>query len=96
MIVIRGTYTAQLEAVDAVRADHLAWVTPHVESGRVVAAGRDAQATGSVFLFSGTDAGAALALLAADPYVTAGVASYEVAAVFTPVVHAAGFEPFVS
>lgn len=96
MIVVRGTYTAPLEAVDAVRAEHLAWVTPHVASGRVVAAGRTAPPTGSVFLFSGTDSGAALALLADDPYVNAGVASYEVTAVFTPVVHADGFEPFVS
>jgi uncharacterized protein YciI len=61
----------------------------------VIAAGRNADATGSVLLFSGTDPDAALAVLADDPYVGAGVASYEVAAVFTPVVHADGFEPFV-
>ena len=96
MIVVRGMYTAPLEDVDAVRADHLAWITEHVDAGRVVAAGRTAPPTGSVLLLSGADAGAALALLADDPYVQAGVASYAVEAVFTPVVHASGFEPFVS
>ena len=96
MIVVRGTYTAPLAEVDAVRADHLAWVTPHIEAGRVIAAGRDADATGSVFLFSGTDPDAALELLREDPYVQGAVASYEVAAVFTPVVHADGFAPFTT
>ena len=96
MIVVRGTYTAPLEDVDAVRADHLEWVTPHIASGRVIAAGRNPQATGSVLLFGGIDADAALALLADDPYIAAGVASYEVAAVFTPVVHADGFAPFTT
>ena len=96
MIVIRGTYTAPLPDVDAVRADHVAWIAEHVAAGLVVAAGRTAPPDGSVLLFSGTDAEAALALLAADPYVIAGVAEYRVEAVFTPVVHADGFAPFVS
>lgn len=96
MIVVRGTYLAPIHCVDAIRTDHLAWVTPHIASGRVIAAGRNADATGSVFLFSGTDPDAALALLKEDPYVLGAVASYEVAGVFTPVVHADGFEPFVS
>lgn len=96
MIVVRGTYLAGLDAVDAVRAEHVAWVAEHVNSGRIVAAGRTAPPTGSVLLFSGDDADGALVLLADDPYVKAGVAAYGVDAVFKPVVHAAGFEPFVS
>ena len=96
MIVIRGTYLAPLDAVDAVRGDHVGWIAGHVAAGRVVAAGRTDPPTGSVLLLRGGDGDAALELLEDDPYVRAGVASYAVAAVFTPVVHADGFEPFVS
>ncbi len=96
MIVIRGTYLAPMEDVDAVRADHVGWIGEHTASGAVIAAGRTTPPDGSVLLFSGADAEAALLLLGDDPYVTAGVAEYRVEAVFAPVVHAHGFERFAA
>lgn len=96
MIVIRGTYTAPLEQVDAVRDEHVAWLRERIAEGRFVAAGRATPPTGSVMLLSGDDAEGGLALLEADPYVLAGVAEYRLEAVFTPGVHAEGFEPFIS
>ena len=56
MIVIRGTYTAPLEQVDAVRDEHVGWLRERVAEGRVIAAGRTAPPTGSVLLLSGDDA----------------------------------------
>ena len=94
MIIVRGRYLAPLEDVDAVRADHVGWIAEHVAAGTVVAAGRTTPPDGSVMLFAGFDPDAALEVLADDPYVAAGVAEYRVEAVFTPVVHAHGFEPF--
>ena len=96
MIVIRGTYLASIEDVNVVRGDHVSWIGEHIASGAVIAAGRTTPPDGSVLLFSGSDSGAALLLLGDDPYVTAGVAEYRVEAVFTPVVHAHGFEQFAS
>ena len=94
MIIIRGTYLAPIEDVDAVRADHVGWIGEHIASGTVIAAGRTTPPDGSVLLFRGSDADAALELLVDDPYVAAGVAAYRVEAVFMPIVHAHGFEPF--
>lgn len=82
--VVLGTYSAPIEEVDAHRAEHLAFIDGLVGAGTVLAAGRTAAGGGSVILVRGLDGPAALAALAGDPYLAAGVADYAAAGTFTP------------
>ncbi len=83
MVILVSTYTRPLEEVDAHRDDHVAFVTRHHEAGRIVVFGRRSPPTGGVLICVGVDREEALAMVAEDPYVRAGVATYEPIA-FTP------------
>lgn len=89
LTVIRGTYLAPLDEVDAHRQDHFAFIDGLLEGGALLAAGRRTTQDGSLLLFRGLDGDGALALLAGDPYVAAGVARYEAEGTFTPGKYAA-------
>lgn len=71
------TYTAELDAVDALMAEHVAWLAKGFAEGLIVVAGRRTPRTGGVILFRG-DKDAVEALAATDPFVTGGVATAEV------------------
>lgn len=78
MFVLELTYTAPLDRVDALSADHLAWVDAHFAAGTFVASGRKKPRDGGVILAVGDDRAAVEALVAADPFVTGGVCAYRV------------------
>jgi len=84
LTVIRGTYLAPLEEIDALRDAHLAFLDGLVAAGVLLAAGRRSTQDGSLLIFRGVDGESALAHLADDPYAHGGVARYEAEGTFTP------------
>jgi uncharacterized protein YciI len=75
--VLNITYTQPLEVVDQARPAHLEWLGDLVDKGRILLAGRLESQGGAVLIASDMSAEQADALTASDPYVAAGVASYE-------------------
>lgn len=96
LTVIQGRYVAPLEQVDAVRDAHIVFVDGLVAAEKLVLAGRRTPPDGSILIFLGGDSDAALATLADDPYVIAGVVDYELGGVFTPGRHAPEFAAFLA
>lgn len=78
MFVLELTYTAPLERVDALSADHLAWVDDHFAAGTFIASGRKKPRDGGVILAVGDDRAAVEALVDADPFVVGGVCAYRI------------------
>jgi len=71
-------YTAPLEAVDAVRAAHLAHIEQYAAQGVFLAWARRAPPVGGVIFAAAPDRATLDAIVASDPYVRAGVASAEI------------------
>lgn len=82
MVILRSTYTAEADAVAALRPAHLAWIEDLIADGVVIAAGRFTDGSGAGILGAGDDGDALLRTFDEDPYVTGGVARYEVVAAF--------------
>jgi uncharacterized protein YciI len=92
MHIASSTYTAPLEEVDRHREAHMAWIAGQVRAGLVLAAGRRTPPTGGVILLADMEPARAASLFDEDPYVLAGVATYEILTAFAPVVKAPGLE----
>lgn len=75
--VLNITYTQPLDVVDQARPAHLEWLGKLVEERRILLAGRLESQGGAVLVASDMTADEADALTASDPYVHAGVATYE-------------------
>ncbi|GGN25646.1 uncharacterized protein YciI [Actinoplanes campanulatus] len=76
MYLMISTYLKPLAEVDEARADHLAFVTELEEGGYSVTAGRIDPPTGGIILLDVDTEAEAHELLAKDPYVQRGLASY--------------------
>ncbi len=87
LTLVLGTYLAPIEEVDVHRGAHSAFLDELVADGRVLVAGRRTPPEGSVLVLRATAPETVAELLAADPYVVAGVVRYDVAGVFTPGKH---------
>jgi uncharacterized protein YciI len=72
-----STYTASLDEVDKAREDHAQFLNGLEERGLVVSAGRQDPPVGGVVLLNADSAGQARELMAGDPYVLRGLATYE-------------------
>ena len=78
MFILSLTYTAPLDAVDALLPDHLAWLGAGRDAGKLLAWGRKVPRTGGM-IFAALDSRAETEVLAAsDPFITGGVATVEV------------------
>ncbi|MHA3022770.1 YciI family protein [Mycobacterium sp. BMJ-28] len=75
--VLSLTYLQPDEIVDASRPAHLAWLADEVAAGRVILAGRTAQAQGAVLVTGDITVEQADAVVAGDPYTRDGVARYD-------------------
>ncbi|MUL79217.1 YciI family protein [Mycolicibacterium sp. CBMA 226] len=75
--VLNITYTQPLDVVDQARPAHLEWLGNLVNERRILLAGRLESQAGAVLIASDMTAEEADALTAGDPYVHAGVATYE-------------------
>lgn len=78
MFVLELTYTAPLDRVDALSADHHTWVDAHFAAGTFIASGRKKPRDGGVILAVGDDRAAVEALIGADPFVVGGVCAYRI------------------
>jgi uncharacterized protein YciI len=72
-----STYLAPLDEVDKAREDHMRYLDGLEKRGLVVAAGRQDPPTGGVIIFDVDSEDEARALIADDPYVRRGLATYE-------------------
>lgn len=71
-------YTADLEAVDALMNDHVAWLKKNHAAGHLVGWGRKKPRDGGIIMATGESREAVGKLAASDPFVTGGVAEVEV------------------
>ncbi|MDQ0765739.1 YciI family protein [Streptomyces canus] len=78
MFVLELTYTAPLDAVDAVLPAHVAWLDEQYERGVFLASGRKNPRDGGVIIAVAEDHSRIQEIVAGDPFVTAGVGAYRV------------------
>lgn len=79
MTLVLLRYVEPIEAVNAQRDAHVAWLIGAIDEGVLLLAGRKESADGGVLLFRGTEEAVA-AFAATDPFVTSGVATFETVA----------------
>jgi uncharacterized protein YciI len=77
MLVCTLTYNRELEREDPLFVAHKEFVEMQVGEGRFLCSGPRLDASGGVMLVYGEDPDAGRALIAADPLVDAGVATFE-------------------
>ncbi|MER5743532.1 YciI family protein [Streptomyces sp. NPDC002225] len=78
MFVLELTYTAPVERVDALLADHVAWLDAQYAAGVFIASGRKNPRDGGIILAVGDDRAAIEEIVAADPFTVHGVCAYTV------------------
>ncbi|CAL9389055.1 YciI family protein [Streptomyces collinus] len=78
MFVLELTYTAPLEAVDAVLEQHVVWLDEQYRQGVFLASGRKNPRDGGVIIAVAGDRARIEEITAQDPFVTAGVCAYRV------------------
>lgn len=78
MFVLELTYTAPLERVEELLADHLVWVKVQYDAGVFLASGRKEPRDGGIILAAGNDAQAMRELVKTDPFTVAGICDYRV------------------
>ncbi|MEU9207125.1 YciI family protein [Streptomyces sp. NPDC048415] len=78
MFVLELTYTAPLEAVDAVHEAHVAWLGEHYAAGVFLASGRKNPRDGGVILAVAGGRPQIEQIAAGDPFVLAGVCAYRI------------------
>lgn len=81
MFILTLTYVAPLEEVDAHVPAHLEWVKAGYASGIFLASGRKVPRTGGFILAKG-DRAQIEALVATDPFMVAGVTTYDITEVW--------------
>ncbi|KUN77760.1 hypothetical protein AQJ66_32825 [Streptomyces bungoensis] len=78
MFVLELTYTAPLEAVDAVIPAHVAWLDEQYAKGLFLASGRKDPRDGGIILAVAEDRAQVEEVTAGDPFVAAGVCAYRI------------------
>jgi uncharacterized protein YciI len=77
VFVLLPTYQAPLHEVDALLEPHREWLNKHFEAGIFLVAGRREPREGGFILAADGDRAEMERLAATDPFVTAGVARYD-------------------
>lgn len=78
MFVLELTYTAPLDAVDAVLPAHVVWLEEQYAKGVFLASGPKHPRDGGVIIAVAEDRARIEAVTAGDPFVVAGVCAYRV------------------
>jgi uncharacterized protein YciI len=78
MFVLSLTYTAPVEQIDALLAEHMTWLEQGYADGTFLASGRKIPRTGGVILAVAPSRTAVEKLVATDPFAREGVADYEI------------------
>lgn len=76
--IVSLTYTAPIEAVDALLDKHVAWLREQHAAGHLLGWGRKVPREGGILLARGESKAAVEALALQDPFVQGGVATIEV------------------
>lgn len=91
MFALIARYTKPIEEVDRHLDAHRAWIMGHYEAGRVLLTARQVPLIGGLVLARGGSAEEMREMIRDDPFVTEGVAEYEILE-FAPVRAAPGLE----
>ncbi|MEW2165563.1 YciI family protein [Streptomyces sp. NPDC007084] len=78
MFVLELSYTAPLDAVDAVLEAHVAWLDEQYAAGHFLASGRKNPRDGGVILAVAESRARIEEIAEGDPFVAAGVCAYRV------------------
>ncbi|MFG2352959.1 YciI family protein [Streptomyces sp. NPDC048521] len=78
MFLVELTYTAPLDAVDALVPAHVAWLDEQYEKGFFLASGQKSPDDGGVILAVAEDRARIEEIVAGDPFAVAGVCAYRV------------------
>ncbi|MCI3934132.1 YciI family protein [Streptomyces sp. AN091965] len=78
MFVMELTYTAPVDRVDALLAEHVAWLDAQYAAGVFLASGRKNPRDGGVILAVGDSREEIERVAALDPFVTGGVCAYRI------------------
>ena len=77
MFVLLPTFQAPLDQVDTILEEHRGWLDEHCSAGRFLVFGRRVPRDGGFILAADGDRAEMERLAATDPFVTAGVARYD-------------------
>ena len=91
LFVVTGRFLQSAEAVAAATPRHREWLDQHYRSGTFLVSGRQLSGQGGVLLARASDQAELEAVLATDPMVIEGVASY-ISLGFTPSKRGEGIE----
>ena len=78
MFVVTLTYTAPIERIDELVAEHRAWLDRQYAAGVLLASGPQSPRVGGILLARADDRVTLEALLTEDPFQKAGAATYDV------------------
>lgn len=93
MFIASLTYTVPIERIDAVLDDHLAWLNAGHEAGHFIAWGPREPRDGGLIFVKAASREEAERLLAADPFMTEGLADLSIMQ-WTPRFVGPGLEAF--
>lgn len=93
MFVLELTYTAPVEAVDALIEEHRTWLDGHYATGAFLASGRKEPRDGGIILAVADSRAAVEKLCATDPFAREGACGYRVTE-FIPTKTAAPLEQY--
>lgn len=77
MFVAILTYVRPLEEIDALMGEHVRFLETHYDDGLLIASGRQVPRTGGVILIRSGSTKRVQSILAKDPFVVAGMATFE-------------------
>jgi uncharacterized protein YciI len=78
MFIIELIYKAELSAIDACMADHMAFLNAQYAAGRFMMSGRKIPRDGGIIVAKGESRAELEALVAQDPFVARGLADFRV------------------
>lgn len=78
MFLLLGRYLKSVDEVEAHLDAHRAWVRENAEAGHFIAAGREVPLQGGLLVAVGVTRDQVDAMIADDPYVSEGMAEYDV------------------
>jgi uncharacterized protein YciI len=78
MFALITRYTRPLEEVERHLDGHVAWIAGHAEAGRMLLTARLVPREGGLILVSAESRARVEEMIRDDPFVTAGVAEYEI------------------
>jgi uncharacterized protein YciI len=78
MFALITRYTRPLEEVEQHLEGHVAWIAVHADAGRILLTARQVPREGGLILASAESRERVEEMIRADPFVTAGVAEYEI------------------